>query len=62
MFYALTFIALLFAAIALIQSIRVEKRRHQSRLDAIRKQIEANEKKKFRKDLESRRKTKDKTE
>ncbi|TQV75197.1 hypothetical protein FLL45_09670 [Aliikangiella marina] len=56
MFYALTFIALVFAAFALIQSIKAEKRAHQNRLDAIRKQIEANEKKKFRKQLESRQK------
>ena len=58
MFYWLTFIALLFAAIALVQSIRAEKRAHQNRLEAIRKQIEANEKKKLHKSLEGNRKTK----
>lgn len=46
MFYWLTFLALLLAALALYQSIKVERKAHQKRLQSIRKQIEENDEKK----------------
>ena len=52
MFYGLTAIVMVLAAIVLIQSMRAEKRARQHKLDAIRKQIEENEKKKFIQSLE----------
>lgn len=52
MFYWLTFLALLLAALALWQSIRVERKAHKKRLEAIRKQIEENDKKKALKKLQ----------
>jgi len=57
MFYWLTGIALLLAAIVLIQSMRAERNAHRHKLEAIRKQIEENEKKKLREKLEGNRET-----
>lgn len=45
MIVGITLFALLLCAIALIQSFRADKKAQQSRLEAIRKKIELNEKK-----------------
>lgn len=46
MFYWLTGFALFLAALVLWQSLRAEKKAHDNKLEMIRKQIAANEKKK----------------
>lgn len=54
MLVGITLFALFLCAIALIQSFRADKKAQQSRLDAIRKRIEHNEKKQLIKRLQKR--------